>query len=157
MYVSLGLFLIVCSVTSRGVLSTDAQTPSRFDIEDLYPGLSEVGSIERVSSTPCRVTGPYAVAAALEIANFIATGESTVFSVQEIVDCHFRRCKEGQFKEYADWLAVNDRLAAKDKYTDYRSLAYTCRGATSPDALVKIRVKGARHIRVSEFESAITQ
>jgi hypothetical protein len=139
------------------VLSSDAQTPSKFDIEDIYAGLSEVGSIERVSSTPCKATGPFAVTAALEIANFLATGESTIFSVQEIIDCHFRRCTEGLITEYADWLAVIDRLAPRKKYTDYRSMAYTCRASTSPDALVKIKVTGARHIPVSEFESAITE
>jgi len=155
MFARFGLFLIVCSVT-REVLSQRPQTPPRFDIEDIYFDLSEVGSIERVSSTPCKVTGPYAVVTALEIANFIASGESTVFSVQEIVDCHFGGCGDRRFGDYAEWLAVNDRLAPADKYTDYKSMAYTCRAATSPDALTNIKVTGYREIDVADFESEIT-
>ncbi|KAL5257385.1 hypothetical protein ACHWQZ_G012356 [Mnemiopsis leidyi] len=73
-----------------------------------------------------------------------------------IVDCHFGGCKERHFSEYIEWLAVNDRLAPKDKYTGYRSMSYTCRAATSPDALTNIEVTGHKKIEPSEFESAIT-
>ncbi|XP_063675020.1 uncharacterized protein LOC134811855 [Bolinopsis microptera] len=155
MFARFGLFLVVCSVT-RGLLSLGVQTPPRFDIEDIYFDLSEVGSIERVSSTPCKVTGAYALATALEIANFIASGESTQFSVQEIVDCHFGGCNERRISEYAEWLAVNDRLAPVDKYTNYKSTGYVCRASTSPDALTNIKVLGSRAIDVAEFESEMT-
>ena len=158
MFARLGLFVIVCCAT-RIVLSNVPQTPPRFDIEDIYHHLSEVGSTERVSSTPCPVTGIYAIATFLEIANFIASesDESTEFSVQEFVDCHYGGCIEKRIDQYADWLAVNDRLAPADQYTEYKSMAYACRAATSPDALTNIRVTGTRAINVTDFESEITR
>ena len=156
MFVRLGLLLILCS--SGRIFSDAFQTsPSpRFDIEDIYHNLSEPENVKRASSTPCEVTGPFAIAAALEIANFLKSGESVPFSVQEIVDCHLGGCNERHFSEYIEWLAVNDRLAPKDKYTGYRSMSYTCRAATSPDALTNIVVTGHKKIEPSEFESAIT-
>ena len=154
MFARLGLLLILCS--SRWIFSDAFLTPPRFDIEDIYYDLSEPENVERVSSTPCKATGPFAIATALEIANFLKSGESVSFSVQEIVDCHLGGCNERHFSEYIEWLAVNDRLAPKDKYTGYRSMSYTCRAATSPDALTNIVVTGHKKIEPSEFESAIT-
>ena len=128
-------------------------TPDRFDIEDIYPDLSLVQNVWLVGALPCRVTGAYAITTALEIANFIATGISKEFSVQEIVDCHFGGCNERRYSDYAEWLAVNDRLAPADRYTKYRSQSYTCRAATSPDALIYIRVIGFRNIDAADFQT----
>ena len=142
---------IVATVTTT--LVNSYLTPTRFDIEDVYYGLSAVQNVRLIGALPCKVTGPFALTAALEIANFIVSGLSTKYSVQEIVDCHFGECYERRFSDYVEWLAVNDRLAPVEKYTNYRSKSYTCRAGTAPDALIYIKVVGYRPIKPQDFEA----
>ena len=54
-----------------------------------------------------------------------------------------------------DWLIVNDRLAHKDKYTDYKAKVFTCRAGTSPDGLVGFKVTGMTKITPDDFEAEI--
>lgn len=58
---------------------------ARFDIEDIYFDISRVGNVRLIGALPCDVTGAFAITAALEIANFIVSGQATAFSVQVLV------------------------------------------------------------------------
>ena len=83
------------------------------------------------------------------------SGRRRTFSVQEIIDCFHKHCERTGLEELVNWLIVNDRLAPKSKYTDYKAKEFACRAGTSPDGLTDIKVTGIRKITADNFEDEI--
>ncbi|XP_063676148.1 uncharacterized protein LOC134812591 [Bolinopsis microptera] len=126
---------------------------SQYDVEKMSP----VGDTHpnKDSRIRCKSAPAFALAGALEVAYNKATGKKKAFSVQEVVDCFHKGCEKSRLEEIVDWLIVNDRLAHKDKYTEYKAKVFTCRAGTSPDGLVGFKVTGLTKITPDDFEAEI--
>ena len=83
------------------------------------------------------------------------TGRRRVFSVQEMLDCYHKGCEKARMSELINWLIVNDRLAPRDKYTEYKAKAFTCRAGTSPDGLTNFKSTDVVKITPDKFEAKI--
>ena len=55
---------------------------------------------------------------------------------------------------YCNFLVYN-RLAPRDKYTEYKAKAFPCRAGTSPDGLTNFKSTGAMTITPDKFETEI--
>ena len=50
---------------------------------------------------------------------------------------------------------VNDWFAPRDKYTEHKAKAFTCRAGTSPNGLTNFKSTGAMTITPDKFETEI--
>ena len=62
------------------------------------------------------------------------------FSVQEMTDCYFKGCDGGDYRMVTRMMSYIDKLGSESNYGRYMDGQFTCRQATTPDNLDKIKI-----------------
>ena len=108
-----------------------------------------------VSQETCGNCYLHTFVAALEIAYVKATGTKTKFSEQEMTDCYFKGCDGGDYRMVTILMSYIDKLSSKGSYGSYLDGKFTCRQATTPDNLDKIKITGSVTVTPGSVQAAI--
>jgi len=127
-----------------------------------YDSTRSIRMNDVVSQGICGNCYMHTFVAALEIAYAKQTGKLVKFSEQEMTDCYYKGCHGGDFRSVAKTMAVNDHLSLKSKYGPYlnerdKNTRFTCKAASTPDALIGIKVVGVVDVTPATVNEAVSK
>lgn len=134
-------------------------TPRVFDgrrmTMDVGNGKREPVLFDAVNQESCGNCYIHVVVAALEIAYAKATGKKVKLSEQELTDCYFKGCSGGDYRMVTLLMTYIDKLSSREEYGEYMDGEFTCRQATTPDSLDRVKVKDYITVTTDNVEAAI--
>lgn len=141
------------------------ESESHFSLEKrappAYDSTRSVRMNDVVSQGICGNCYLHTFIGALEIAYSKQTGKVVKFSEQELTDCYYKGCHGGDFRSVTKTLAINDKLSSKAAYGPYlnerdKNKRHTCKAATTPDALLDIKIVGVIDVTAATVNDAIS-
>lgn len=142
------------------------ESESHFSLEKrapaAYDSTRSVKMNDVVSQGICGNCYLHTFIGALEIAYAKQTGKVVKFSEQEMTDCYYKGCHGGDFRSVTKTLAITDKLSSKAQYGPYlnerdKNKRNTCKAATTPDALLDIKIVGVIDVTAATVNDAISR